>query len=559
LAEPGRREDEFVSQTKTDDIQDLAQFGYRQVLDRTLGGFSSFAAGFSYISILTGVFQMFYVGYGAGGPAFYWTWPLVFLGQFTVALSFAELAARYPLSGGIYQWSRWIGSRGIGWMAGWVYLSGSVISLAAVALALQATLPQIAPVFQLIGDPASKSDCAANAVLLGCLLIGLTTVINSVGVRLMARINNVGVIAELVGVTLLIALLAANIRRAPSVLFDVQGRGEGQPGGYLGPFLAAALMASYVLYGFDTAGTLAEETDEPRRRAPWAMLQALAAAGLTGGLLIFFGILAVSDPAHPELGKISGGLPFLIKDVLGPRLGVFLLVGVIFAVFVCALAVHAGSVRLMFAMARDNNLPFAHSLAHVQAWSKAPIVPSVVVGLLAAAILVVNINLPNVIETLCSVAIVWANLAYLLVTMPLLLTRLRRHRHEVITAAHPNPTPQLVNNDGHDRHSASRYFSLGRWGMPVNLIAVVWGLFIVINIGWPRPEVYGAGEWSRFAAPLATLALIGVGSLYFLFFQRGRTGVLAEHAANDIMEYRSVGSDDPPIERRWIGQLAPGE
>ena len=55
-------------------------FGYKQVLDRTLGSFSSFAAGFSYISILTGVFQMFYVGYGAGGPAFYWTWPMVFLG-----------------------------------------------------------------------------------------------------------------------------------------------------------------------------------------------------------------------------------------------------------------------------------------------------------------------------------------------------------------------------------------------------------------------------------------------------------------------------------------------
>ena len=307
-----------MSPTKTEDIQDLAGFGYRQVLDRTLGSFSSFAASFSYISILTGVFQMFYVGYGAGGPAFYWTWPLVFLGQFTVALCFAELAARYPLSGGIYQWSRWIGSRGVGWMAGWVYLSGSVISLAAVALALQATLPQIAPMFQLIGDPASQSDCAANAVLLGCLLIGLTTVINSVGVRLMARINNAGVIAELVGVTVLIALLAANIRRAPSVLFDVQGRGAGQPGGYLGPFLAAALMASYVLYGFDTAGTLAEETDEPRRRAPWAMLQALAAAGLTGGLLIFCGILAVSDPAHPNWAGSAAGCPFWSRTCSAP-------------------------------------------------------------------------------------------------------------------------------------------------------------------------------------------------------------------------------------------------
>jgi hypothetical protein len=75
-AKPHRPGDEFVSPTKTEDIHDLAGFGYKQVLDRTLGSFSSFAAGFSYISILTGVFQMFYAGYGAGGPAFYWTWPL---------------------------------------------------------------------------------------------------------------------------------------------------------------------------------------------------------------------------------------------------------------------------------------------------------------------------------------------------------------------------------------------------------------------------------------------------------------------------------------------------
>ena len=142
----------------TDDSRDLAAFGYRPVLDRTLGSFSSFAAGFSYISILTGVFQMFYVGYGAGGPAFFWTWPAVFLGQLTVALCFAELAARYPLSGGVYQWSRRTGGRAVGWMAGWVYLCGSVLSLAAVALALQGPLPQISPVFQLVGDPAVKAD-----------------------------------------------------------------------------------------------------------------------------------------------------------------------------------------------------------------------------------------------------------------------------------------------------------------------------------------------------------------------------------------------------------------
>ena len=76
-----------------DDRQDLARSGYRQELERTLGRFSSFAASFSYLSILTGVFQFFYLGFGFGGPAFFWTWPIFFTGQFLVALCFAELVA----------------------------------------------------------------------------------------------------------------------------------------------------------------------------------------------------------------------------------------------------------------------------------------------------------------------------------------------------------------------------------------------------------------------------------------------------------------------------------
>ncbi|MGZ3318723.1 MAG: amino acid permease, partial [Isosphaeraceae bacterium] len=163
-----------MSRTKIDDIRDLAGFGYRQELDRSLGSFSSFAAGFSYISILTGVFQMFSLGFAAAGPAFFWTWPVVFLGQLTVGLGFAELAAHYPLSGGVYQWSKRAGSPGLGWMTGWVYLACAVISLAAVALALQASLPQIAPAFQVFGDGSDETDRAKNAVLLGCTLIGLT-------------------------------------------------------------------------------------------------------------------------------------------------------------------------------------------------------------------------------------------------------------------------------------------------------------------------------------------------------------------------------------------------
>src|SRR6516225_5877285 len=98
------------------DSRDLAALGYKQELRRALGSFSAFAAGFSYLSILTGVFQMFHVGLTRGGPAFFWTWPIVLVGQGLVALCFADLAAHYPLSGGVYQWSKAVGSGAVGWM-----------------------------------------------------------------------------------------------------------------------------------------------------------------------------------------------------------------------------------------------------------------------------------------------------------------------------------------------------------------------------------------------------------------------------------------------------------
>ena len=88
--------------SKSIDSSGMDEFGYAQTLDRSIGKFASFAAGVSYISILTGVFQLFYFGFSMAGPAYAWSWPLVFAGQLMVALCFAELAGRYPVAGSVY-------------------------------------------------------------------------------------------------------------------------------------------------------------------------------------------------------------------------------------------------------------------------------------------------------------------------------------------------------------------------------------------------------------------------------------------------------------------------
>src|ERR1700674_1338139 len=100
------------------DSGELATFGYKQELNRSLGSFSSFAAGFSYISILTGMFQTAALGFAFAGRAFICAWPGVFFGQMAVALQFAELSAHYPLAGSVYQWSKKLASQSWAWNTG---------------------------------------------------------------------------------------------------------------------------------------------------------------------------------------------------------------------------------------------------------------------------------------------------------------------------------------------------------------------------------------------------------------------------------------------------------
>src|SRR5262249_48755160 len=138
-------------------------------------------------------------------------------GQFAVALVFAELSARYPIAGSVYQWSKKVASKAVSWLAGWTMMVGSIVTIAAVAIAWQIVLPPIWSGFQVF------SSNAQNAVFWGCILIVIVTVINILGVNLMSKINNVGVAAELIGVVVIIILLFTHNKRSPGVVLTTQG------------------------------------------------------------------------------------------------------------------------------------------------------------------------------------------------------------------------------------------------------------------------------------------------------------------------------------------------
>jgi len=489
----------------------MEHFGYRESLDRGIGRFGSFAAGVSYISILTGTFQLFYFGFGIAGPAYLWSWPMVLIGQLAVALCFMELAAKYPVAGSVYNWSKQLGSRIVGWSAGWLMLTASIVTLSAVVLALQLNLPRLWRGFQIVGNGQGAYDFATNAVILGTALIIFTTVVNALGVRLMAMINSAGVFVELIAACLIAIMLALHARRGPAVFFSTHGYGAGTSGGFLGAFLMASLASGYVMYGFDTASSLGEETVEPRRTAPRAILRAILASFVIGGAILVFAVMSAPDLRDPQIASGSGGLQYIVEQVMWGPLGKLFLICIVIAVTVCSLAVHTAAIRLTFAMARDNALPFGERLARVNPDTQTPITPAVVIGVIAALILVLNIGQPKIFTVLTSIAVIMIYLAYLMVTGPLLIRRLQGQW----------PPADLA---------TGRYFTLGRWGLLVNVLAVLWGTGMALNLAWPREAVYGTPWYNTWGAFAYTGVILGAGLLWYGVKGRRHIGTLASHA-----------------------------
>src|ERR1700735_5190007 len=260
------------------DAADLARFGYKQELKRSLGVFSSFAVAFSYISPSTGIFTLFALGLTTLGGVFIGTWPVVALGQFLVALNFAEVSSHYPVAGSVFQWTKYLAGRSYSWFTGWIYLFAGILTVTAVV----ATLPlALIPALNGLGWKSLNGGSLHVQEVVALITLVVITVLNIYGVRLVALINNTGVLFEILGMFVFaLVLLAFHNHQGFHVVVNSGGFKVGPSS-----FLAAMFMSLFVIYGFDTASTLAEETRDPRRNAPQAGLFSVIGAFIIGGLV----------------------------------------------------------------------------------------------------------------------------------------------------------------------------------------------------------------------------------------------------------------------------------
>jgi urea carboxylase system permease len=465
------------------DTADLERFGYKQELKRELGTFSSFAVAFSYISPSTGIFALFGVGMAALGAYLFWTWPVVALFQFVVALNFAELSSHFPVAGSVYQWTKYLSGRGYAWFTGWFYLIAGILTVASVCATLPiALLPMINNIF---GSEFNTSLGSADQAVVAVVTLVLITVLNIYGVRLVAIVNNTGVVFEILGMVVFAIFLAiAHNNQGLGVIVDSEKTGNifQFPAPFsMGFFLVGMFMSLYVIYGFDTASTLAEETRNPRQEAPKAVLASVIGSFIIGAIFLWGVLIAV-----PSMGDAVAGFfgpQAVIESVMTKTGSTLYLLVVSAAIFVCCMSILTSTIRLGFGMARDNQLPFSATMAKVNPRLHTPVGACIVIGALAA-VPYLQFSGPTVIAVGATASIY---LSYLLGNLAVMRARTR----------------------GWPKTKAP--FSLGKWGKVVNVVAILWGALMLVNFLTPSsangafdPNASGANYLRIFANPKAT-------------------------------------------------------
>jgi urea carboxylase system permease len=465
-------------QSDRDDAH-LRSLGIKPELRRTLGFLSNFAIAFSFISVSTGSYGNFSIGIGQAGPAFFWSWPIVIIGQFIVALVFAELASHFPVAGSIYQWSKRLSNRTLGWFTGWFYFWAQVVTVTAVAVIVAFVIDGIhaGPVGETpFLDSPSPGGFTSMFTFISLVTLIATTLINAFGVRLLSVLNNIGVATEILGMLVfaLILLFLAN-NQSPSVLLDTAGTEAATAGNYLPAFALGMFMALFVVYGFDTAGTFGEETLDAGRQAPRGVLWSVAISGLIGTVFLVAVILAI--PSMPDAIAEGQALGFPIATTIqqtlvyeiartGITVGEVYLFVILVSVFVCTLAIQGAATRMMFSMSRDGHLPLGGIWSRVNSTFRTPANAAIAVGILAAIPILVIGPLGGFSVSIAATGLIY--LSYLLTNVGVLAARFRGWPHK------------------------PAWFNLGRWGKAVNIAAIAYGGLMLLNIAiWQDPALFG--------------------------------------------------------------------
>jgi amino acid transporter len=418
---------------------------------------SAFTLAFVFVSPIVAMYGIFGLGLQTIGPAFWWGWVVTLLGQLTVAIAFGVLASRWPYAGGVYQWSRRLLGRTYGWFAGWAYSWALIIALASVAYSGAHFLAV------LIG-----ADEASTTVLtmLAIALLVVTSIVNLVGRGLVKFVATLCIAAEVLGsIGIAVWLLIADRTQPATVVFEGLAADPGTPL-MMTPFMLAVAFAGWSFLGFESASSLAEEVKNPKRAVPIAIVGSLVGVAL---VILFTSFAIISAIPDLETVLAAGGDPVIATLAFHLPEPVVTAVLVMFVVaFLASLVgIQAAVSRVVWANAREGELPAARWLSALSGPSRMPRRAIAVVGV-ASILLFIPLQNEYINTLLVAFTTVGFYVAFLFPVLALAIARITR------------------------RWQPGERLFLGRAGLAIAWVALGWLLFEIVNVLWPReaPELW---------------------------------------------------------------------
>jgi len=452
--------------------RDLAAFGYRQELNRTLSTTDLIVYGLVFM-VPIAPWAIFGVVYNeARGMV-----PLVYLiglvAMIFTALSYAQMSKAFPIAGSVYSYV----GRGLhpvlGFFAGWTILLDYLL---VPTLLYVFAAESMAGIFPGVPKP-----------LWIIVFLAVNTAINYVGISFTAIVNRLFLAAELVFVAIFIVMAVVAISRGvngaqftTTPLFNPE---------LFTPALAAAALSIAVLsfLGFDGIATLSEEAKGGRRAAGVAMVTGLVLVALFFVTQTWLAAMLVPGTTQFGENEVNNAFFSIVGSISSSGWQVaFLAMNALAVGIANAIAAQSATSRLLFSMSRDGRLP--RFLAHINPHTKAPQRAILVV---AALTLVLGLAFVGQIAVISALVNFGALTAFLLLHVSVVGYYAVRQRSSNV-ALH--------------------------WVVPVLGFAVL--AFVLWNAD-PRAKIGGV-IW------------LALGALVLLYYVRKGTGVLAEHAADPV-------------------------
>ncbi len=486
------------------DDEHLRALGYEPQFERKMSLVSNFALGFIYLSPMVGVISIFALGIStAGPPAIFWI-AVVGIGQLLVALIFGEVVSQYPLAGGIYQWARRLFNGEYAWFMSWIYIWGVTIGITTTALF---STDFVASLFVGTADEPSVTATPVQKLFIALVVIAVCLLLNLTGTRNLARISTLGLTAELIGVVVLGLYLLIFQRKQPvTVFFDSMGAGGEQ--NYIFAFIGASLVGLYLMYGFEACGEIAEETPNPARAIPRAMMLTVAVGGGAAFLAFAGYVLASPDLAAIVAGEDANPIPTILQNSLGTAGTKVILVVALTSFLAGVMGQQAAVSRLVFSFARDGMFPGARTFARTVGRHAVPVSALVGVNVVPALIIVFVYFYPDSLFRIAAFQVIAIYVAFQMVVLAALLMRIKGWR-------------------------PGGPFSLGKWGFLINVAALVYGVLSIIVLSRPSGDD-SLAFYDRWIALIGFFVVAGTGLAYLLLAKPVRESDAPEGDAIEV-------------------------